>query len=251
MLLVLDNFEQIIEAAPVVGELLAAASRLTVLVTSREPLGITGEQEFPVPPLRLPNGNAGTGFEELRGVESVALFVQQARYVRPDFDLSPSNAAAVAEICTRLDGLPLALELAAARVRLFQPHELLARLDGRLSFLAGGRDRPERQRTLRGAVEWSHDLLAEAEQALFRRLSVFAGGCTLTAVESVCRPGRAGARGHRRAVIPARQEPAAPHRDSLANCASPCWRPFTRTPENGLKPPVKGPTWWLGTPPSS
>ena len=192
MLLVLDNFEQIIDAAPVVGELLAAASQLTLLVTSREPLGIAGEQEFPVPPLRLPNGSARLGIEELRGVESVALFLQRARSVRPGFDLTPSNAAAVAEICVRLDGLPLALELAAARVRLFQPHELLAHLDQRLSFLAGGRDRPERQRTLRGAVDWSHELLGEAERALFRRLSVFIGGCTPMAVEAVCQPGELG-----------------------------------------------------------
>jgi predicted ATPase len=192
MLLVLDNFEQIIGAAPVVGELLTAASGLTVLVTSREPLGISGEQEFPVPPLRLPNVAADLQPEELRQVESVALFLQRARSVRPGFDLTPGNAAAVAEICTRLDGLPLALELAAARVRLFQPHELLAGLDRRLSFLAGGRDRPERQRTLRGVVDWSYDLLSEAEQALFRRLSVFSGGCTPAAVDAVCQPGKLG-----------------------------------------------------------
>jgi predicted ATPase/class 3 adenylate cyclase len=192
MLLVLDNFEQVIAAGPVVGELLTAASRLTVLVTSREPLGIIGEQVFPVPPLGLPDGGARLGIEELRGVDSVALFLQRARSVRPDFDLTPGNAAAVAQICTRLDGLPLALELAAARVRLFEPHELLARLDRRLSFLAGGRDRPERQRTLRGAIDWSHELLGEAEQALFRRLSVFAGGGTLAAVEAVCNPDELG-----------------------------------------------------------
>ena len=191
-LLVLDNFEQIIDAAPVVGELLAAASQLTLLITSREPLGIAGEQEFPVPPLRLPNGGSRLGIEELRGVESVALFLQRARSVRPDFDLTPGNAAAVVEICVRLDGLPLALELAAARVRLFQPHELLAHLDRRLSFLTGGRDRPERQRTLRGAVQWSYELLGVAERALFRRLSVFTGGCTPVAVDAVCQPGELG-----------------------------------------------------------
>jgi predicted ATPase/class 3 adenylate cyclase len=187
MLLVLDNFEQIIEAALTVGELLAVAPQLRVLVTSREPLRIAGEQEYPVPPLSLPNGHAGRGADELRAVDSVALFVQRARSVRPDFDLTADNAAAVAEICTRLDGLPLALELAAARVRLFQPQELLPRLDRRLTFLAGGRDLPERQRTLRGAIDWSHELLTLAEQALFRRLSVFSGGCTLEAIEAVCR----------------------------------------------------------------
>jgi predicted ATPase/class 3 adenylate cyclase len=194
MLLVLDNFEQVIDAAPVVGELLAAAAQLTLLVTSRERLGIAGEQEFPVPPLRLPSGST-LGIEELRGVESLALFLQRASSVRPGFDLTPNNAVAVAEICERLDGLPLALELAAARVRLFQPHELLAHLDQRLSFLAGGRDRPERQRTLRGAIDWSHELLGEAERALFRRLSVFIGGCTPVAVEAVCQPGELGLEG--------------------------------------------------------
>ena len=188
ILLVLDNFEQIIEEAAAVGELLAAAVRLSVLVTSREPLRIAGEQEYPVPPLTLPNGRAWRSPDELRSVDSVALFVQRARSVRPGFDLTAGNANAVAEICTRLDGLPLALELAAARVRLFEPQELLPRLDRRLTFFTGGRDLPERQRTLRGAIDWSHELLTAAEQALFRRLSVFSGGCTLEAIEAVCRP---------------------------------------------------------------
>jgi predicted ATPase/class 3 adenylate cyclase len=192
ILLVLDNFEQIIEAAATVGELLAAALRLSVLVTSREPLRIAGEQEYPVPPLALPNGGVGRGPDGLRGVDSVALFVQRARSVRPGFDLTVGNANAVAEICSRLDGLPLALELAAARVRLFEPQELLPRLDRRLTFFAGGRDLPERQRTLRGAIDWSHELLTAAEQALFRRLSVFSGGCTLEAIEAVCRPDELG-----------------------------------------------------------
>ena len=176
ILLVLDNFEQIIEAAATIGELLAAALRLRLLVTSREPLRIAGEQEYPVPPLALPNGRVGRGADELRSVDSVTLFVQRARSVRPSFDLTAANANAVAEICTRLDGLPLALELAAARVRLFEPQELLPRLDRRLTFFAGGRDLPERQRTLRGAIDWSYELLTAAEQALFRRLSVFSGG---------------------------------------------------------------------------
>jgi predicted ATPase/class 3 adenylate cyclase len=192
MLLVLDNFEQIIEAASTVGELLAVAPELRVLVTSREPLRIAGEQEYPVPPLGLPSGHAGRGVDELRAVDSITLFVQRARSVRPGFDLTVGNAAAVVEICTRLDGLPLALELAAARVRLFQPQELLPRLDRRLTFFTGGRDLPERQRTLRGAIDWSHELLTAAEQALFRRLSVFSGGCTLEAIEAVCRPEQLG-----------------------------------------------------------
>jgi predicted ATPase/class 3 adenylate cyclase len=187
ILIVLDNFEQVIDSSPTVAELLAAALHLKILVTSREPLRIAGEQGFPVPPLQLPDGRgAQDRVEELRMVESVALFLQRARSVRPGFDLTPANAAAVTEICTRLDGLPLALELAAARVRLFEPGELLARLDRSLSFLAGGRDVNERQRTLRGAIDWSYDLLAEPEQVVFRRLSVFAGGCTLEAIEAVC-----------------------------------------------------------------
>src|SRR5829696_4770824 len=183
---------QIIEAAATIGELLAAALRLRLLVTSREPLRIAGEQEYPVPPLALPNGRVGRGADELRSVDSVTSFVQRARSVRPSFDLTAANANAVAEICTRLDGLPLALELAAARVRLFEPQELLPRLDRRLTFFAGGRDLPERQRTLRGAIDWSYELLTAAEQALFRRLSVFSGGCTVEAIEAVCRPDELG-----------------------------------------------------------
>ncbi len=188
-LLVLDNFEQVIDASRTVAELLRAAPGLKVVVTSREPLRIAGEQEVPVPPLELPHaGRAENRVNELRTVDSVALFLQRARSVRPGFDLTPDIAAAVAEICARLDGLPLALELAAARARLFEPGELLSRLDRSLSFLAGGRDVDERQRTLRGAIDWSYRLLPEAEQLVFRRLSVFAGGCTLQAIEAVCLP---------------------------------------------------------------
>jgi predicted ATPase len=154
-------------------------------VTTREPLRIAGEQEFPVPALALPDRGRAE-LDQLRETDSVALFVQRARSVRPEFELTIDNAHAVAEICVRLDGLPLAIELAAARSRLFEPAELLARLDRRLSFLAGGRDLPERQRTLRGAIDWSHQLLDEAEQLLFRRLSVFAGGVTIEAIEAIC-----------------------------------------------------------------
>ena len=188
-LLILDNFEQVIDASPTVAELLRAAPHLKILVTSREPLRIAGEQEVPVAPLELPDlRRAQERVDELRAVDSVALFLQRARSVRPAFDLTPGNAAAVGQICARLDGLPLALELAAARTRLFEPGELLAQLDRNLSFLAGGRDVDERQRTLRGAVDWSYELLSEPEQVLFRRLSVFAGGCTLEAIEVVCLP---------------------------------------------------------------
>jgi predicted ATPase len=188
VLLVLDNFEQLMPAAASVSELVRAAPRTKLLVSSREALRVAGEQDFPVLPLAVPDRGADVPLEDLRTADSVALFLQRARLVRPGFDLTADNANVVAEICARLDGLPLAIELAAARVRLFEPVDILARLDRRLTFLAGGRDVPERQRTLRGAIEWSHDLLDEGEQVLFRRLSIFAGGCTLDAVEAVCRP---------------------------------------------------------------
>jgi predicted ATPase/class 3 adenylate cyclase len=188
VLLVLDNFEQLMPAAASVSELVRAAPRTKLLVSSREAMHVAGEQEFPVPPLAVPDRGAEVRLEDLRSADSVALFLQRARLVRPGFDLTAENAQAVAEICARLDGLPLAIELAAARVRLFEPADVLARLDRRLSFLAGGRDVPERQRTLRGAIEWSYDLLDEDEKVVFRRLSIFAGGCTLAAVEAVCRP---------------------------------------------------------------
>jgi len=188
VLLVLDNFEQLMQAAQSVSELVGAAQHTKVIVSSREPLRIAGEQEYPVPPLAVPDGGTEVTIEDLRAADSVVLFLQRARLVQPDFDLTAENAQAVAEICSRLDGLPLAIELAAARVRLFEPADILARLDRRLSFLAGGRDVPERQRTLRGAIDWSYDLLDEGEQVVFRRLSTFAGGCTLDAVEAICRP---------------------------------------------------------------
>ena len=192
VLLVLDNFEHLMPAAQSVSELVGAAQHSKVLVSSREPLRIAGEQEFPVPPLAVPDGASDVSIEDLRATDSVTLFLQRARLVQPGFDLTAENARAVAEICARLDGLPLAIELAAARLRLFEPADVLARLDRRLSFLAGGRDVPERQRTLRGAIEWSYDLLDEGEQVLFRRLSIFAGGCTLDAIEAICRPQEVG-----------------------------------------------------------
>ena len=188
ILLVLDNFEQLMPAATSVSDLVRAAPPTKVLISSREALRVTGEQEFPVPPLAVPDRASELRLEDLRAADSVALFVQRASLVQPGFDLTAANAHAVAEICARLDGLPLAIELAAARVRVFEPADILARLDRRLSFLAGGRDVPERQRTLRGAIDWSYDLLDEGEQVVFRRLSTFAGGCTLEAVQAVCRP---------------------------------------------------------------
>src|SRR5215207_913826 len=190
-LLVLDNFEQLVDAAPVVGDLLESCPGLAVLVTSRVALRLRGEHEFPVPPLALPEPveRAGdlTDIEMLGSFPAVALFVDRARSVRPDFSLTEENAAAVVEICHRLDGLPLAIELAAARCKVLTPQAMLRRLDHRLRLLTdGARDAPERQRTLRAAIAWSHDLLSAKEQVLFRRLGVFVSGWTLTAAERVC-----------------------------------------------------------------
>ena len=185
-LLLLDNFEQVSEAADLVRELLDACPALKVLVTSRLVLHLYGEQEYPVPPLPLPP-DAASSPQTLMECASIALFVQRAAASRRDFTLTQKNAEAVVDICRRLDGLPLAIELAAARVKILSPAQLLARIGRRFELLIGGaRDRPERQHTLRAAIKWSFDLLTPAEQTLFRRLSVFSGGCTLEGVEAVC-----------------------------------------------------------------
>src|SRR5713226_6091813 len=187
MLFLLDNFEHLIQAAPTVAELLAAAPNLKVLVTSRAALHVYGEHEFPVPPLALPASRSMPSVEVLSQYPAVALFVQRAIAAKPDFELNRENASAVTEICARLDGLPLAIELAAARVKVLSPSSLLTRLASRLQLLTGGaRDLPQRQQTLRAAMDWSYDLLNAAEQKLFRRLSVFVGGCTLEGAEAVC-----------------------------------------------------------------
>jgi len=184
LLLVLDNYEQLLEAADVVGGLLGAAPRLRVVVTSRAPLRLSGEHEYPVPPLPVPA--AGGTFEQLVGNETVRLFSARARAVDPSFALDDTNVAAVAAICRRLDGLPLAIELAAARVRLLPPEELERRLERGLDLATeGARDLPPRQRTLRATLDWSYALLPEPEQRALRRLSVFSGGCTLDAAEAV------------------------------------------------------------------
>ena len=190
LLLVLDNFEQVADAAPLVAKLLLAAPGIKALVTSRIRLGIRGEYEVNVLPLGLPpRGRALPDLAELSRYEAVRLFVDRAEAAKAGFTLTPGNAAAVAQICADLDGLPLAIELAAARVKLLPPTALLARLGDRLKLLVGGgRDRPERQQTLRGAISWSHALLPEEERLLFARLAVFAGGCTLEAVEAVANP---------------------------------------------------------------
>jgi predicted ATPase/DNA-binding XRE family transcriptional regulator len=177
LLLLIDNLEHLLTAAPLVADLVGECPRLTVLVTSRAPLRLMGERQFPVPPL----------FFGERDSPAVRLFCERAVAVAPAFELTAANASAVEEICRRLDGLPLAIELAAARVKLFPPDALLDRLDRRLQLLSGGaRDLPERQRTLRDTVAWSHDLLDADERALFGRLAVFAGGFTLEAAEAVC-----------------------------------------------------------------
>jgi predicted ATPase/DNA-binding SARP family transcriptional activator len=187
ILLLLDNFEQLLPAAPLVSELMAAAPGLKVLVTSRAVLRLRWEQELPVLPLALPDRKRLPSVEALSQYAAVALFIQRAVAVRPGFVVTNANAPSVAEICWRLDGLPLAIELAAARIKLFTPEALLARLGSRLSLLVRGpRDLPERQQTLRDAIAWSYDLLTEEEKTLFRRLAVFVGGCTLEAAEAIC-----------------------------------------------------------------
>jgi predicted ATPase/class 3 adenylate cyclase/DNA-binding CsgD family transcriptional regulator len=187
LLLLLDNFEQVVDAAVYVADILAACPNLKVLVTSRMPLHIRGEQEFPVPPLTMPDPKRLPDLVELPQYEAVALFVSRTQATKPTFQLTASNASAIAEICVRLDGLPLAIELAATRIRLFSPQALLAQLGQRLGILTrGALDAPARQRTLRDTIAWSYHLLDESEQHLFRKLAVFIGGCTLEAIEAVC-----------------------------------------------------------------
>ena len=187
-LLVLDNFEQLMPAAPDLALIMSSCPGLKLLATSRSPLQLRGEQEYPVPPLALPAaGSKVASVEALRQYSAVALFQQRAAAVRPDFELTPSNANVVVEICARLDGLPLAIELVAARVKLLQPQAILPRLQKRLQLLTGGaQDLPGRQQTMRNAIDWSYGLLTPEEQQLFRRLSVFVGGWTLEAAETVC-----------------------------------------------------------------
>ena len=189
LLLVLDNFEHLLDAASVVASLLDACRELHVLATSRIPLHLSREHEYLVPPLSVPDPTHLPTVETLSQFEAVALFIERAKAVRPRFQVTNENAPAVAEICYRLDGLPLAIELAAARVKLLPPQALLPRLSSRLQLLTeGARDRPTRQQTLRGAIDWSYSLLTPEEQTLFARLSVFAAGCSLEAAEAVCNP---------------------------------------------------------------
>ncbi|MGO8947863.1 MAG: ATP-binding protein [Ktedonobacterales bacterium] len=186
ILLVLDNFEHLQPAAVSVANLLTACPQLKILVTSREALHLRAEQEFAVPVLALPDPKHLPDVTTLSQYEAVALFIERAQAVQPEFQVTNANAPAVAEICARLDGLPLAIELAAARIKLFPPQALLTRLGQRLQFLTqSARDTPARQQTLRSTIQWSYDLLTVNEQQLFRRLAVFAGGCALPAIESI------------------------------------------------------------------
>lgn len=187
VLLVLDNFEQVLAAGGFVSDLLDATGRLRVLVTSRSPLHVSGEQEFPVPPLALPEGGPGTTAAAVAGCESVRLFAERAAASVPGFTVDAENAGAVAGIVDRLDGLPLAIELAAARVKLLPPAEILARLDNSLGLLvSSSRDRPARQRTLRATIAWSYELLSDSARQLLAACSVFRGGIALSVIESIC-----------------------------------------------------------------
>jgi predicted ATPase/class 3 adenylate cyclase len=189
LLLIVDNFEQVEEAGPVIEELLTAAPKLKVVVTSRVVLSLRGEQEYVVPPLEPPDPDRLPDVLTLGRFEAVQLFAERARAVQPGFRVTEENAPAVAQITARLDGLPLAIELAATRTKLLTPQQMLPRLQQRLSILtSGARTLPQRQRTLRDAIAWSYDLLDEVERRLFARLSVFMGGWTLESAESVCDP---------------------------------------------------------------
>ena len=202
-LLVLDNFEHLLPAALVVAELLAGCSGLTVLTTSRARLRIRGEREFPILPLSLPDAGSRLSAGAAAGNDAVRLFLERAEEIAPDFALTEANVDAVAAICRRLDGLPLALELAAARIKVLPPASMLAGLERRLSLLTGGPvDLPARQQTLHDAISWSHDLLRPADQALFRRLAVFAGGFSLAAAEAVSRGGEESSSREERAPLP-------------------------------------------------
>ncbi len=187
LLLLMDNFEQVLAAARLVSGLLAACPELKILVTSRSPLHLRGEREFEVPPLALPRLSESTSVETLSQYAAIALFIERAIAIQPEFTLTNENARAVAEVCIRLDGLPLAIELVAARLKLLSPAEILTRLEHRLALLTGGaKDLPRRQQTMRKTISWSYDMLGRSEKKLFRRLSIFVGGCTLPAVEAIC-----------------------------------------------------------------
>jgi len=187
LMLVLDNFEQLTVAAIVVADVLASAPKVKVITTSRIPLNLHGERIFPVPPMKLPEFSPQVDLEQMVNNESIKLFIERAQANKPNFKLTKENASDIAEICHHLDGLPLALELAAARIKFLTPQEILARLDQKLKLLKGGaRDLPVRHQALRNTLEWSHNLLNQDDRILFARLSVFSGGFTMDAVEAIC-----------------------------------------------------------------
>jgi predicted ATPase/DNA-binding CsgD family transcriptional regulator/Tfp pilus assembly protein PilF len=191
LLLLLDNFEQVISAAPLIGELLSSCSGLRIIVTSREPLHLRGEREFPIPPLPLPDLQNLPKLQSLSKYTAIELFMHWAISVKPSFSLTDDNARAIAEICARVDGLPLGIELAAARVKFFPPQVILKHLEHRLAFLTGGaRDLPGRHQTLRNTIDWSYELLSENEKIFLNRMSLFVGGCTLEALEGICNSDR-------------------------------------------------------------
>ncbi len=242
----LDNFEQVMSAAWVTTELLDECPQVKLLVTSREPLHVRIEHVYPVPPLGLPPAvRRRVTAAELEPIESIQLFVDRARAVRPDFNVTDDNAAAVAEICRRLDGLPLAIELAAARLRLFSPEALRDRLGSRLELLRSTtRDVPERQQTLRATIEWSYALLDPAEQRIFERLAVFADA-DVGAIEAVAtrddRRRRRG-RGHRRRRDPRlahREEPRPPGRRRRRRAACPDARDDPRLRDRAARPATR------------
>jgi predicted ATPase len=186
LLLVLDNFEQVVEAASVVSDLLGAAPHLKVLVSSREPLKIYGENEFPIPPLTVPSVKDRLSVDELKMYSAIELFTQRAQAAQPAFELRDDNALALLQICARLDGLPLAIEMAAARIKWITPVKLLEQLNQHLAALAGStRDRVPRQQTLRGAIDWSYDLLDASLQHLFDLCGLFSGGFDVEAMNAV------------------------------------------------------------------
>lgn len=187
MLLVLDNFEHVIAAAPGISQLLQHCSQLKILVTSRVVLNLKGENEYAVPQLAVPQREHDYNLAELQNIQSVQLFIDRVKSIKPNFNLNENNQKAIIDICTALDGLPLAIELAAARMKLFSPEALLKRLSNNLDILkSNSPDQPERHRTLTNAIDWSYSLLAPEEQTLFRRLSIFSGGCTIEAAETIC-----------------------------------------------------------------
>jgi predicted ATPase/DNA-binding XRE family transcriptional regulator len=190
LLLILDNFEQLLLAAPDIAMLLSHSTDLKMLVTSRARLQLQAEHEFPLAPLPLPEWDGNLSYDEIELYAAVDLFVQRSKQIAPEFHVNPENVSAIAAICSHLDGLPLAIELTAARAKVLPPHEMLRRLVHRLAFLTGGvQDVPDRHRTMRGAIAWSYDLLSPAEQSLFRQLSIFVGGWTFEAAEAMAPPG--------------------------------------------------------------